>query len=347
MVPPERASRFGRPEFSSTQVAVDQHWQGVDLTGIPDSPPSKMSQMTKPFLTSEVLPELLARQPPPRIHPIASDSKRACPYFEGGWFGDDNRLLSQVQDLQALVIPETHQLSGLLGADQRMGSVCCISTGENFTLTVKDLACLRPGAWLHADLMNFVLCLLDIQDEMRHRDDPGAQRSAFLPTYAWAQIRDNMSSTEELDSKFFRKRDLWQRDRVLFPIVHCSLSKPKGYHWGLVEASSSKRTLTYLDSQGFIAPNQCLQKLGDALNANRLLLKMQPVIWRHLTLLPPTIPMQGSGDCGMNVLAMMDCLAAGKEVGGFDSDDITTMRMKLRQLLCSCRDRQDSSQQHR
>ena len=340
LAPSELASRLGPSRSSTTQVASHWPWQGVDLTGIPDSPP-RASEMTKPFLTSEALPDVLSRQPSAVIQLPASGSQRSGRYFEG-WFGGDRRLLSRVQDPNALVVPETHQLSGLLDADQPMGCVPCILTGEYTTLTVEDLECLRPGAWLHADLMNVVLRLLEIQDEMRAMEEPGAQRSAFVSTYAWAQIRDNMFSPEELDSRFFRKRDIWQRDGIFFPIVHCDLARPKGFHWGLVYASRSKSTLTYLDSEGFAAPGECLQKLGDALNANRLLRNMELVVWRHLTLLPPRIPQQGSGDCGMNVLAMIDCLAAGMEVSGFDSNDITTMRMKLRQLLCSCRDqRQD------
>ena len=98
-----------------------------------------------------------------------------------------------------------------------------------------------------------------------------------------------------------------------------------------------------MDSAGLEAPEECLQKLDGALQANRCLRNMAPVTWSHRTWGPPLIPQQGIGDCGMNVLATIDCLAAGKEVSGFDKNDIATMRMKLRQLLCSCRDRRDSS----
>ena len=331
------------PQSTSKQLQSAR----IDLTGEADSPPRKQSSPSKLLLTMQALQGICsAASKTPRPKPCARAV--SCAFLEE-WLGADEHFCEKVLDRQALVVPEEFELSELLDSDQPMGSVCCPSTGDCLTLTVKDLDRLKPGGWLDADLINFVLCLLDTQDAVRHERNPAWQRSAFLPTYVWPQIRENMCTTMRLDISFFGKHEVWKRDRAFFPIVHCDKEHPHGYHWGVVASCRSKSTLTYLDPMGSRPPEECLKRLGEALNAN--LLHHQPeaalIEWKQEIEGPPAIPMQGAGDCGMNVLAMIDCLATRRRVAGFDSSNMASIRMKLRQLLCSCRANFNPSRPHR
>ena len=307
-----------------------------DLCNQPDSPRKEVPP-AKPFLTKPDLDVLLKDRESERL--VTSECQEAqhqrWPFFEQ-WVVSDAAVLERITDQNAGVVPEQYEISELiLDCHQSMCGIFSPSAGKVLTLTVKDFDCLKGTEWLNMDMMDVYMCLLHIQHTERCKLDPDrCQPCAFLPTVAYDLVKDTSNTDQRLEKILFGRHNVWKSDRVFFPI---HIDK---VHWALVMACRSKSTLTFYDSDHKPPPLRCLEVLGAALNANRRLHEphAQAVQWKHV--IDKNIPKQTDrSSCGLFVCATTDCLAAGRAVAGFNNDMMSTMRMKLRQFLCSCRPR--------
>ena len=252
-------------------------------------------------------------------------------FLEKHWVGADPQLLNVVADSNAVVCPDFVSLD-LLPTTQVMGSVH--GSIAPVTLTVEDLQLLAPQRWIGDGVVNAYMNLLDVRQFLHH----GRRTSAFVDTQFYALLERNHFQVDNHIGDWLQARYCEAVSDVHIP-VHFKTPEGQGLHWVHIVAHMDSSELVFHNSMPDASrASEVLTNIGRALNAALEMASRRPKVWKHVTMLPPTIPRQADGcNCALFVCAIADCISAGRPVQGFGSDMMDAFRIRLRQLLCKCR----------
>lgn len=191
-------------------------------------------------------------------------------------------------------------------------------------VTRRQMECLRPGAWLNDEVINFYYKLL----QERGKAVEGSPKCWFPNSFFWPKLSGNNKEYSYKDVRRWTvkaKIDIFQLDYVIFPM---NIGET---HWAMGAIDLKDKGFRYFDSMFSKPPANFVSFLRRYVADEHKAKKSKELSgmeeWELLV--PAKIPQQKNGyDCGVFTCFFADCFSAGKALT-FEQEDMPTLRMRI------------------
>jgi sentrin-specific protease 1 len=224
-----------------------------------------------------------------------------------------------------LTVPQRHEVADILDNE---GDELIIDA-FNIEMKTSTIACLRQGAWLNDEVINFYMSLLDERNKrnLANKTLPPAAKLKihFFNSFFYTKLIQNKGYCYA-DVKRWSKRanvDIISLDKVVIPVhVH-------GDHWCLAVINFQLKRFEYYDSLGG-RNSTCLKNLRQYVKDEAKEHKKLDYNFAGWTdYVPDDIPHQRNGcDCGVFTAKFADYLSENREFN-FSQDDMPYFRRRM------------------
>eukprot|EP00475_Leptophrys_vorax_P022447 TRINITY_DN30603_c0_g1_i1.p1 TRINITY_DN30603_c0_g1~~TRINITY_DN30603_c0_g1_i1.p1 ORF type:complete len:452 (+),score=104.59 TRINITY_DN30603_c0_g1_i1:12-1367(+) len=197
-------------------------------------------------------------------------------------------------------------------------------------ITAELASCLKDGAWLNDEVINFFFDLLSERSQRRIEQDPCHPKCVFLNSFFYTKLSENgynFSGVKRWTKR--RKIDIFGCDLVFFPVNQSNV------HWTLGVINVAQKTVEFFDSMGgrggsyfSIMSRYLVDEFRDKKNA-----ELNIEEWSQHC--PHDIPHQANGyDCGMFVCKFADFRSDNLPLS-FSQKHLKYFRRRLFSELCA------------
>lgn len=194
----------------------------------------------------------------------------------------------------------------------------------NVEMSRKNIACLRDGAWLNDEVINFYMSMLQERDDRLCQEQPGRKSSHFFNSFFLSKLLERDSYTFSNVRRWTKKFDILSKDKIFFPV------NIRNTHWTLAVVYVQKKQIVYYDSMSGSGRDylQALKKwfADDVKDKKNQVMDMSE--WELISQLPD-VPQQHNGyDCGVFTITFADFLSDNLPLQ-FSQQDITENRQRF------------------
>jgi sentrin-specific protease 1 len=118
----------------------------------------------------------------------------------------------------------------------------CTIRINSYSLTRKDIACLRPDIWLNDEVVNFYMWMLDERDRLLCMENSYRRRSHFFNSFFMAKLGFGKNINTENVKRWTKNFKPFTMDKIFFPI------NIENQHWTMLVVNIKSRRILYFDS---------------------------------------------------------------------------------------------------
>lgn len=112
----------------------------------------------------------------------------------------------------------------------------------NIDMTREKFVCLRPGAWLNDEAINFYMCMLQERDDALCKANPKRRGSHYFNSFFMTKLREANKYSYGQVKRWSKKFDSFAKDKIFVPI------NIQNTHWTMAVLYMQKKEIHYYDS---------------------------------------------------------------------------------------------------